>query len=169
MLVRYCKLGQNQIQTVGPGVILATMNEEELLEKAIGIAVEAHLGQRDRRGLPFILHPIRVMCRLQNLREKTVAILHDVVEDTEWTLARLKESGFPQDILEALDSVTKREGENYEDFVKRSAANAMGRRVKMADLEDNMDLRRLRKVTEKDNARMQKYVAAWNYLHERVD
>jgi len=140
------------------------MNEEQLLEKAIAIAVEAHRGQRDRSGVPYILHPIRVMCRVESVAEKTVAILHDVVEDTDWTLKDLEEEGFPRPLLEALDSVTKRTGEAYEDFVRRSASNPLGRKVKLADLEDNMDLRRQREVTDEDKIRLQKYVKAWNFL-----
>lgn len=140
------------------------MNEEQLLEKALAIAVDAHRGQRDRCGVPYILHPIRVMCRLDTVTEKTVAILHDVVEDTDWTFEDLKEEGFPPGVLEALDSVTKREGEAYEDFVKRSAGNPVGRKVKLADLEDNMDPRRLREITDDDKARLQRYINAWNFL-----
>jgi (p)ppGpp synthase/HD superfamily hydrolase len=152
---------------VAPNVwqaIVEAMNEEQLLEKAIAIAVEAHQGQRDRNGVPYILHPVRVMCRLDDVTEKTVAILHDVVEDTDWTFKDLEEEGFPRAVLEALDSVTKRKGEAYEDFVKRSANNPLGRKVKLADLEDNMDLRRLQNITEEDKARLQKYLNAWKSL-----
>jgi (p)ppGpp synthase/HD superfamily hydrolase len=140
------------------------MNEEALLERAIAIAVEAHQGQRDRAGVPYILHPIRVMCRVESLPQKTVAILHDVIEDTDWTLKDLEAEGFPRLVLEALDSVTKRKDEPYEDFVRRSASNPLGRKVKLADLEDNMDLRRQREVTDVDKVRLQKYVKAWNFL-----
>jgi (p)ppGpp synthase/HD superfamily hydrolase len=140
------------------------MTQYDLLEKAIQIAVEAHRGQRDRYGLPYILHSLRVMGRLHDVPEQIVAILHDVVEDTDWTFGELRSEGFPEPILEALDNVTKREGEDYEDFVKRSATNALARRVKLADLEDNMDLRRLPQVSEDDCQRLQKYIKAWNYL-----
>ena len=140
------------------------MKEEEFLERAIAIAVEAHQGQRDRYGVPYILHPIRVMCRLGSPTEKTVGILHDVVEDTDWTFEDLQEEGFPRVVLEALDSVTKRKGEDYQDFVKRSASNPLGRKVKLADLEDNMDLRRLGEISDADKSRLQKYVSAWKFL-----
>ena len=140
------------------------MNEEQLLEKAIAIAVEAHRGQKDRYGISYILHPIRVMCRLDDVTERTVAILHDVVEDTDWTLKDLEEEGFPRPIIEALDSVTKRKAEPYEDFVQRSARNHLGRKVKLADLEDNMDVRRFREVTDDDKGRLQKYLNAWHFL-----
>jgi (p)ppGpp synthase/HD superfamily hydrolase len=138
-----------------------------LLERAIGIAVEAHRGQRDRSGAPYILHPLRVMGRVETTAQRIVAILHDVVEDTDWTFAELKSEGFPEQILAALHCVTKQEGEDYEDFVKRSASNRLARRVKLADLEDNMDLRRNRKVTAEDLPRLQKYVKAWFYLRNR--
>ena len=141
------------------------MNDEQLLEKAIAIAIEAHQGQRDRYGVPYILHPMRVMCRLENVTEKTVGILHDVVEDTDWTLKDLEEEGFPRVVLDALDSVTKRKGEAYEDFVKRSGSNPVGRKVKLADLEDNMDLRRLNQIGDDDKTRLQKYVTAWKSLN----
>ena len=81
-----------------------------LLEKAIAIAVEAHRGARDKYGAPYILHPLRVMHRVQTEPEKIVAILHDVIEDTPWTFNRLRAEGFPDEILAALDCVTKREG-----------------------------------------------------------
>src|SRR5262252_4801617 len=105
------------------------MNELELLEKAIGIAVGAHKGQKDRYGAPYILHPLRVMTCVQTTREKTVAILHDVVEDTDWTFEKLRAERFPDEIISALDCLTKREKEPYEDLVKRSAANPLARPV----------------------------------------
>lgn len=142
------------------------MNEQELLEKGIGIAVEAHRGQRDRYGAPYISHPIRVMQRLGTPEQQTAGILHDVVEDTDWTFEDLRREGFPQRILDALDCVTKRGGEGYEDFVKRSASNSLAKAVKLADLEDNMDLRRFPEVTEKDLPRLQKYVKAWRSLKD---
>lgn len=140
------------------------MKEEELLEKSIKIAVEAHRGQKDRYGAPYILHATRVMQRLVTPEEKIAGILHDVVEDTDWTFEQLAKEGVPDQILKALDAVTKREGEEYEAFVKRGAANSLAKRVKLADLEDNMDLRRMPEVTEKDVPRLQKYVKAWRFL-----
>jgi (p)ppGpp synthase/HD superfamily hydrolase len=135
-----------------------------LLERAIQIAVEAHRGQLDRAGAPYILHPLRVMCRLNSEAERIVGVLHDVLEDTDWTFEDLKREGYPDELLVALDCVTKREGEAYEDFVKRSASNPLARRVKLADLEDNMDVRRMNEVTAKDAQRLEKYRKAWNRL-----
>jgi len=140
-----------------------------LLEKAISIAVDAHRGQRDKFGGPYILHPLRVMARLDSEEEKIVGVLHDVVEDTAWTFEGLRSEGFPEPILAALDCVTKREGEKYEDFVRRSAGNPLARRVKLADLEDNMDVRRLRAVSQKDADRLARYLAAWRMLREAAE
>jgi (p)ppGpp synthase/HD superfamily hydrolase len=140
------------------------VNSADLLEKAVTIALEAHRGQRDRTGAPYILHPMRVMAGVDSDTEKMVAILHDVVEDTDWTFEKLAREGFPDEVIEALKCVTKREGEEYEDFVKRSAGNKTARRVKIADLEHNMDARRLSNVTDKDVERLKKYARAWRFL-----
>lgn len=142
------------------------MNETELLDKAIRIATEAHHHQKDRSGQPYIMHPIRVMNRVNGIKEKIVAILHDVVEDTDWTFERLTKEGFPEEILAALDCVTKREGEPYEKFVERSASNPIACAVKIADLEDNMDLRRVAgEIDQKTLERLNKYLRAWRYLN----
>lgn len=135
-----------------------------LLETALKIATEAHSGQTERNGQPYIGHPLRVMERVETEEEKIVAILHDVVEDTAWTFEQLTKAGFPPHIIAALDCVTRREGEDYSAFVERSAANPLARRVKLADLEDNMDVRRLSEVTEKDRQRLNKYLAAYRRL-----
>ena len=127
------------------------------LERAIALAATAHQGQVDKAGAPYILHPLRMMLTLSGLEDRIVAILHDVVEDTEWTLAGLRAEGFGDAVIDAIEAVTKREGESYEDFIQRSAANAIGRRVKLADLRDNSDLSRLAAVTEKDRVRLDKY------------
>lgn len=140
-------------------------NNRSLLERAVFIAVEAHQGQKDRYGAPYILHPLRVMARVQSETEKIAAILHDVVEDTDWKFEDLKREGFTQEIIDALDCVTKREGEDYSDFVERSASNPVARRVKLADLEDNMDLRRFSTVATDDVARLNKYLTAWKRLN----
>jgi (p)ppGpp synthase/HD superfamily hydrolase len=136
-----------------------------LLEKAIGIAVEAHRGQRDMSGQPYVLHPLRVMFGCATAEEKIVGVLHDVVEDCEgWTFAKLCRCGFPKHILHALNCVTKRKGEDYDTFIARAASNAIARRVKLADLEDNLDVRRLTSVTAKDHRRLARYRRAYRWL-----
>ena len=136
------------------------------LEDAIALAVEAHRGQRDKAGQTYILHPLRVMMRLETEAERMAAILHDVVEDTPYTLERLRELGYPEEVLFALECLTKREGENYEAFIVRVRPHPLARRVKLADLEDNMDVRRLTQVTPKDAERLARYRAAWARLRE---
>lgn len=136
------------------------------LEDAIALAVEAHRGQRDKAGQTYILHPLRVMMRLETETERMVAVLHDVVEDSPWTLERLRELGYPEEVLGALDCLTKREGETYEAFIERVLPHPLARRVKRADLEDNMDVRRLPAVTAKDAERLARYRAAWARLRE---
>lgn len=136
------------------------------LEDAIALAVEAHRGQRDKVGQTYILHPLRVMMRLETEAERMAAILHDVVEDTPYTLERLRELGYPEEVLGALECLTKREGETYEAFIERVRPNPLARRVKLADLEDNMDVRRLLVVGAKEAERLARYRAAWARLKE---
>jgi (p)ppGpp synthase/HD superfamily hydrolase len=134
------------------------------IEEAIRIAVEAHRGQKDRAGAPYVLHPLRMMFRMQTGAERVAAVLHDVVEDTDWTLEALRERGFPADVVDAVDHLTRRDGEPYEAFVERAAAHPVARRVKIADLEDNMDVRRTGELGEKDVERLARYLRAWRRL-----
>jgi (p)ppGpp synthase/HD superfamily hydrolase len=131
------------------------------LERAIVIAAEAHAGMTDKAGAPYILHPLRMMMDLTSAEDRIVAVLHDVCEDCPgWTFERLRGEGFSEEILAALDSVTKREGEPYEEFALRAAANPIGRRVKLADLRDNSDLSRITTPSVKDHHRIAKYARA---------
>ena len=134
------------------------------LEDAIALAVEAHRGQTEKAGQPYVLHVLRVMFRCNTDAERIVAVLHDVVEDTGRSFDDLRKLGYSEEILAALDCVTKRPGESYEQFVERAAQNPVARRVKLADLEDNMDLRRLPSVGQKDLDRLDRYVRAWRRL-----
>lgn len=131
-----------------------------LVARAIAIAASAHVEQVDRAGAPYVLHPLRMMLRAQNDAERVVAVLHDVLEDTPWTREQLAGEGFPEHILNALDRLTKRNGESYDDFIARVLGDPIAARVKLYDLEDNMDLRRLDTISDKDTDRMKKYHAA---------
>ncbi len=131
------------------------------LEEAIILAAQAHKGQRDKYGAPYILHPLRVMARVKTATEKTVAVHHDTVEDTEWTLAALREVGFSDAIVEAVDCLTKRDGESYDSLIERARRNPLARRVKIADLEDNMNLLRIGEIKAKDLERLEKYHKSW--------
>ena len=134
------------------------------LERAIAIAAAAHEGQVDKAGAPYILHVLRVMLRLETPEERMAATLHDVVEDCGWTLDRLRAEGFPEEVVLGVDAVSRRDAETYEEFVLRAKAHPIGRRVKMADLQDNSDVNRLPGITERDRARLEKYRRAMEVL-----
>ena len=142
------------------------MDYNELYDKALQIAVRAHKGQKDKAGHDYILHPIRVSERCDDPRAKIVALLHDTIEDTDVTADYLREEGFTEEIVEAVLAMTRREGEEYDDYVRRAAQNELGRMVKRADLEDNMDIRRLPELTDHDVERLRKYLRAWQYIVE---
>lgn len=127
------------------------------LGRAIAIAAQAHQEQRDKADAPYILHPLRMMAQLRSKPEMIVAVLHDLIEDTPWTLEQLRAEGFSDDVLTAIDCLTRRDDESYEAFIERAGGNTLARRVKLADLEDNMDLRRIAEVTDKDLERLRKY------------
>mgnify|MGYP005842897895 CR=1 FL=1 len=134
------------------------------LEDAIALAVRAHRGQVDKGGMPYILHPLGVMLRMRTEIEMLVAVLHDVIEDTEYTIDTLRREGYPEEVLVPLDHVTRREGESYEAFTRRAGEDPVARCVKIADLEDNMDVRRIAELTDKDLERMRRYQRAWRML-----
>lgn len=130
---------------------------KNLLDVAIQIAVLAHHGQVDKANKPYILHPLRVMFSLDTEKEKIVGVLHDVIEDTSITYKCLRNNGFDNEILEAVKSVTRDKNETYDKFIDRVKLNPIGVKVKLADLNDNMDLTRISNPTKKDYERMKKY------------
>lgn len=139
-----------------------------MLEKAIIIATTAHLGQVDKAGEPYILHLIRVMLSGKTENEKICGILHDVVEDTDITLEYLKEEGFPDEVLLALDTLTKRHNESYDKFIDRVLKNELACKVKLSDLSDNMDITRIENPSNKDDQRLEKYRKATNKILEAL-
>lgn len=134
------------------------------LERAIIVAASAHAGQVDKGGEPYILHPLRVMLRLQSEHERMAAVLHDVVEDTKVTLENLRTTGFPEEVVAAVECLTKRPGESRVDAARRAAADPIARVVKLADNAENMDMSRLPSPTEKDYARLEEYKAVREIL-----
>lgn len=135
------------------------------LEKAIEIATEAHQGQFDKAGRDYIGHPLRVMEMGNTEEEKIVGVLHDVIEDTDWTFEKLAEEGFSDEVIAALRCVTKiSENENYDDFIDRVKKNPLAVAVKINDLTDNMDIRRLPYLSDKDVKRLKKYLKAYKRL-----
>lgn len=139
-----------------------------MLNKAIVIATRAHAGQVDKAGAPYIFHPFRVMMSGTNEIERICGVLHDTIEDSDTTLDYLWKEGFSKEVLEVLDCLTKRAGESYDDFISRVLANKTACHVKLADLHDNMDLSRIKNITEKDKARVEKYRKAADSIYDRV-
>ena len=136
-----------------------------MIERAIKIATKAHSGQVDKVGQPYILHPLRVMNMGITDDEKIVGVLHDVVEDTDWTFERLLDEGFSIKVVEALRCLTKlSENEPYDDFILRNKRNQLAAKVKINDLIDNMDIRRLNVLSDKDVKRLRKYHKAYKQL-----
>ncbi|UYZ83921.1 GTP pyrophosphokinase [Entomomonas sp. E2T0] len=134
------------------------------LAEALDIAFNAHKGQTDKAGQPYILHPLRLMFSLEDDKSKIVALLHDVIEDTTITIEDLKNKGFPQDIIEAIEALTKQPNETYQEFIERVSNNELAKTVKIADLKDNMNLTRLTELSNKDIERIEKYHKSLNYL-----
>ncbi len=140
------------------------MSTVPTLEDAIVLAVQAHRGQVDKVGQPYVLHLLRVMARLDGEQAQIVGVLHDLVEDTGYSFDDLRALGYAEEIVQALDCLTRRPDETYEQFLIRASANPLARRVKRADLEDNMDIRRLPMIGEKDMERLNRYIAAWQWI-----
>lgn len=134
------------------------------LEKAIETAAKAHAGQLDKGGEPYILHPLRVMLRMNNNLERMAAVLHDVVEDSDITLEKLSEEGFSAEVIEAVAALTKLPGETRLQAAERAARNPIARVVKLADNAENMDISRIPNPTEKDIARLHEYEAVRKIL-----
>ena len=143
------------------------MSKKAVLEDAIAIAAQAHRGQKEKAGMPYILHPLRLIAQMKTEDEMIVAVLHDVVEDCEWTLEQLREKGFSAEVISAVECLTHQKSEDYTDYIERVQKNPLAKRVKIADLEDNMDIRRISEdLTEKDFERLKKYQKTWRKLKD---
>lgn len=140
------------------------MDLKEQLVHAIHIAIRAHGEQKDRNGQPYIGHCFRVMNAGQTIEEKIVGVLHDVLEDTELTIGDLLMEGFSEEVVNAVHALTKLYNESYHHYLKRVKRDNVAIRVKLNDLTDNMDLRRLETLEEEDIFRMRKYLNAYNKL-----
>lgn len=134
------------------------------LEQAIAAAVDAHKGQKDRYGRAYILHPLTLMMAMDDDASRIVAVLHDVVEDTPLTLSDLSGMGFAAEWVDAVDALTKRPGERYEDYIERLHRDPLAVKVKLADLEDNMRITRMNVIGDEDAARLARYLRAWHRL-----
>ena len=137
-----------------------------LSQQALAIAKDAHKGQVDKAGMNYIQHPLFVASLVEGELAKTVALLHDVVEDSDWTLEDLRKEGLPEEVVQAVAILTKKRNENYEEYILRVKQNPLARQVKLADLQHNSDLSRLANVTDRDRKRVAKYQKAIAFLSE---
>jgi len=139
------------------------------LSSAIVIATIAHQGQKDKAGKDYILHPLHVMNQLETDEERIVAVLHDVIEDSCWTIADLKEAKFSETVCNAVQAITKISGESYLQYLERVAENAIACAVKIEDLRHNSDLSRIPSATQKDFDRAEKYRSARSFLYAKLE
>ena len=137
-----------------------------IIERSLEIALKAYAGQTDKAGKTYILHPLRLMAQMETEEEMCVALLHDVIEDSEFTAEDLLDEGIPAHIVNAVQYLTKNKGENYDDFIDRVLENKCAAKIKLADIEDNINILRLNTVTEKDLERIAKYHRAWHKIKE---
>lgn len=140
------------------------MKNIKMLNKALQIITEAHKNQTDKAGKPYIFHLLRVSEKGKTETEKICGLLHDLVEDTDWTFEKLKNEGFPDDVVDVLKCLTKLPFEPYPEYINRITKNSIAIQVKIYDLEDNMDIKRLEELTDKDFIRLMKYHNVYKHL-----
>ena len=140
------------------------LSYNEQLQFALELAIQKHKNQKDKSGKPYILHPIHVMETVKSDDAKIVAVLHDIIEDTDVTEEDLLNAGLSKHIVDAIVILTRSRDEDYMDYVKNLSSNPLAKEVKLADLQHNMDLRRLSTLKERDLDRNRKYQIAYHYL-----
>ncbi len=135
-----------------------------LTKKALKLCFQAHKDQLDKGGLPYIFHPFHVAEQMDDEKSTVVALLHDVIEDTKYTLDDLQHMGFNEEILSALDMLTHKDNVPYMDYIKKIAENPLATIVKIADLKHNSNISRLSNPTKYDFLRVEKYQQALDFL-----
>ena len=140
------------------------LSYNEQFQIALELAVEKHKNQTDKAGNPYILHPLHVMENVNSKEGKIVAILHDIIEDTDVTEDYLLKIGLSKRIVDAVVALTRSEDIDYQEYIKNLSSNPLAKEVKLADLEHNMDLKRLPTLEEIDLERNRKYQIAYHYL-----
>jgi (p)ppGpp synthase/HD superfamily hydrolase len=136
------------------------------LEEAIILAAKSHRGQRDKAGISYVLHPLRLMLKQENPEAMITAVLHDIVEDTDVSMQNLVEIGYPANVIQALTLLTHDKSIPYMEYIHAIAQNDLATQVKLTDLQDNMDISRIPEPSEKDYARLDKYSRAYKYLYD---
>jgi len=137
-----------------------------IIEKSLEIALKAYAGQKDKAGKTYILHPLRIMSKMDSEEEMSVALLHDVIEDSDITKDDLIKEGIPIHVAEAVNALTKGTNETYEAFIERIKDNKLASKIKKYDIEDNINILRLKSVSETDLKRIAKYHNAWHILND---
>jgi len=135
-----------------------------LIEKSLAIALRAYSGKTDKSGCEYIKHPLRVMAKMDTDEERSVALLHDVIEDSDISAQELYELDIPQHVVDAVVCLTKQPNESYQDLIARVQTNKLATKVKLADIEDNINVLRLATLNDNDLQRVQKYHQAWHVL-----
>ena len=135
-----------------------------MTKRALQLCFQAHKDQTDKNGMPYVFHPFHLAEQMSNEQEVTVALLHDVIEDTPYTLGDLIAMGFDQNVINAVELLTHAEGVPYMEYVARIKTNALARKVKLADLRHNSDLTRFDSVDEGARMRAEKYARAIELL-----
>jgi (p)ppGpp synthase/HD superfamily hydrolase len=138
----------------------------KMTQEAMKICFEVHIEQKDKSGIPYVFHPIHLAEQMETEETIIVALLHDVVEDSDYTIEDLRKKGFSDAVLEAISLMTHADGVNYMDYVKEIKNNPIARAVKLADLRHNSDLTRLKVVDEKALKRRNTYQEAIAFLEE---
>lgn len=140
----------------------------DIIEKSLAIALKAYSGKKDKAGATYILHPLRIMAKMVTEEEMSVALLHDVIEDSKITAEDLLNEGIPSSIVNAVTLLSKVDGDSYEQFIERVLSNELAVKVKKADIEDNINVLRLNDVTTADLERIAKYHKAWKVLNKAL-
>ena len=137
---------------------------QSIVDIALSIATQAHEGQLDKAGIEYIKHPIYVANQVKSEKEKAVALLHDVLEDSPVSAEELLIAGLPEEVVIAVKVLTKKPMQDYQAYLETVKKNSLARVVKLADLKHNLDLSRLTSITEKDRERLKKYKNAIDFL-----
>lgn len=136
-----------------------------LIELALQRALTAYAGKVDKAGQPYILHPLRLQAQFSDQVTKAIALLHDVIEDSDATADDLRADGIPEVVIAAVELLTRVRGESYEQFIERVGTDPLARKVKKADIQDNLDVLRLAELSDSDLRRVDKYHRAWHRLN----
>jgi len=138
----------------------------EMTKRALSLCFEAHKNQKDKSGLPYVFHPFHLAEQMEDEETTVVALLHDVIEDTEYTIEDLQKAGFSQSVISAIALMTHDPQVPYMEYVRAIKSNPIARAVKLADLRHNSDMTRLDIITQRDEERAQKYLDAIVVLEE---